>query len=283
MGRGTRIICGVALALVLSGAAQGPTSAPRSNLGLSGEASPTENVPQVTADLDRIASALEAQNADGDAVHEQRDLDAQESMAKWARNMFWAAVVQAVLSAIGIGLILLTFFETRKAAKSAKDIVDVTRTSAERQLRAYLHAGHLRVVNMLPGKVPHIVFGLKNAGQTPAYEVSLSFVSFADADPDKVRIFRVTTSPSRKLRLHYGPGQAGEMLGYFEGMSPLTTEDIDAFVRREWGMGAAGYVSYRDTFGRMRRTVFRGHAIGARPDDSGTVVMEVTRKHSRAS
>ena len=283
MGRTLQIICGVVLAVALSGAAQGPGNAPRGNPGANnGEANATENV-QIAADLGRIASALEAQNTDGDARREQDDLNAQKEMARWAKPLFWAAFAQAVLSAVGIGLIFVTFLETRKAAKSAEDIVEVTRTSAERQLRAYLHAGQLQVVNMLPGKVPHVVFGLKNAGQTPAYDVSLSFVAFASANPDDVRIFGVTTSPTRKMRLHFGPGQAGNNIGTLEGMNFLGSEDIHAFVRREWGIGIAGYVTYRDTFKRVRRTVFRGHAIGTRPDENGTVVMEIPRKHSRAN
>lgn len=145
MGRTLQITCGIVLAVGLLGATQASDNGQENQTSAdSRETSATENV-QVAADLGRIASALEAQNANDDPEREQRDLNAQEGMAQWAKWMFWAATAQVLLSAVGIGLIYVTFQQTRRAAdaadlmvkesaaatKAAQAAVEVTRLSAE--------------------------------------------------------------------------------------------------------------------------------------------------------
>lgn len=140
---GRRIIIGAAVATLIIAASHaqptrdrdgGNTSAARSDHGAAENAS-------VAASARRIAGALEAQQRETDSgkrdedERERRDLKAQEDMADWAQAMFWAAFAQAILSAVGIVLIFVTFKEARRAADSgdrmAEEAVKATSAAIE--------------------------------------------------------------------------------------------------------------------------------------------------------
>lgn len=136
MGRILLWICAVVVAAGLGAATQGPGDGPsRQSAPDKGNASASQNV-QIAADLGRIASALEAQNADDAAEREQRDLNAQEEMAIWAKRMFWAAVATVVVSGIGVVLIFITFQQTRRAADSADRMAEEAAKATQAALRS---------------------------------------------------------------------------------------------------------------------------------------------------
>lgn len=204
MGRMLQVICGVVLAVALLGAAQSPSNTPRSNSSsYNGEANAAENV-QVAANLGRIASALEAQNTDTDADRKQRDLNAQEGMAKWAKWMFWAAAAQAILAGIGIVLIWITFQETRRAADSAEALVKADRAWMTFHERVQIRSTGVLIDNVDHG--PAIMLSLKwiNCGRSPAREVALTIRhAFIEPDAD-VPVF-AAPRPEAKHGL-IGPG-----------------------------------------------------------------------------
>jgi hypothetical protein len=66
--------------------------------------------------LQRIATALEAVNAPKDAFEKdaraERDVRAQEKIARLAPKMFWLGVAEIFLTGVGVGLLYLTWRET---------------------------------------------------------------------------------------------------------------------------------------------------------------------------
>ncbi|WP_415013724.1 hypothetical protein [Brevundimonas sp.] len=212
---------------------------------------------QIATDLGRLASALEAQNTDADAEREQRDLDAQEDMAIWAQAMFWTALAQALLSAAGIVLIYITFRETRRAANSAEEIVDVTRRSAERQMRAYLSIRRVQIEDFKVGEYPKVTIDLRNTGQTPAKRISARIdMRRSNKWEDERASFQ---NPVHTSRLEIG-GQCDTSQTLAADLIALTDDQEIGFMAGEWGYAVFGLITYRDVFGKLRRLTFRGHA-----------------------
>lgn len=145
--------------------------------------------PTIERQIERIAGALEAIEADphaaADQARSQRDLEAQEGMAKWAEHLFWATVVQIALSVGGLIAIIYSLALNRTATKAAvtaaeaaQKSVNITLDTARKELRAYVG---LEKIDAVPGgseqngKVVVNVWRLtpiwKNNGHTPARRV----------------------------------------------------------------------------------------------------------------
>lgn len=80
--------------------------------------------------LDRIETAIRELIAEEDQIQrreqearENRDLAAQEEMAKWAMWMFWATFATVLLTFAALAAIIRTLHHTRRAADYAKDMV----------------------------------------------------------------------------------------------------------------------------------------------------------------
>ncbi|WP_156459517.1 hypothetical protein [Brevundimonas sp. Root1279] len=205
--------------------------------------------------------------------------------AQW--TMVAVAGLQLLLTLGGLLYIRWTLIETRravsesaKATDAARDAVKVTRDSALAQLRAYIHVGSLRVVDMRPGQIPKAQFVTKNAGQTPAHAVITRMVFFTDPDPTQTKLHGLHV-PLEVSRATFGAGQEA-WIDFPDTGEPLTQDQINGFETGKWGFGLAGYISYRDIFGRFRRTIFRGYVRGEKIRD-GEVRLTVANKHVRAS
>lgn len=257
MGRIILSICAAVVAGLLCGAAQGPSDSARDQeRPVYGDNGPRGHVP-ISADLGRIASALEAQITNDAAEREQEDLDAQKSMAKWAKYMFWAAFASAVLSGLGIVLIYVTFRETRRAANSADAIVDVTRDSAERQLRAYISVDQIMVTSISVGAPLVAWVKVQNRGQTPARNIKIrECVILCTGVPPRKAEVREMSEPHRLHDL--GAGQHSNQRTPFEE-EPLTEVQVSALKSGHVSFVFATYISYEDVFGKTRRYTFRAN------------------------
>ena len=252
MGRIILSICALVVAVALTGSGQGPGNSPGREAGTDkSNASASQNV-QVTADLSRIASALEAQNANANTDREQRDLEAQEDMAKWAQAMFWAAAAQALLSAVGIALIYVTFRETHRAANSAEEIVTVTRESAERQLRAYVHFSEFTLVNTVTlGARAAAETSFQNCGQTPAKITRVVYA--AGVAPDDEEGWDVSQANGTRDN-SLGPGNRDTLLVSTRTLNARAVSDVNSGAELLYFFGR---VDYQDAFGRNWYTRFR--------------------------
>lgn len=122
----------------------------------------------------------------------EEDLDAQQSMAVWARAMFWA-------TSLGVGLISWTLIETRKTAniarrsldsslfvgrlhlrqgrkatKAALDSVAVTREVGQAQARAYINARESKFSFKNGSQLIGFWLELYNSGNSPARKVRVT-------------------------------------------------------------------------------------------------------------
>jgi len=92
--------------------------------------------PVIESILARIAGALEISASQQETTEQreraERDLTAQEGMAKWAGALFWTACVQIGLTFVGLLLIWRTLIHTRAAAHAARAAVE----EAERATQA---------------------------------------------------------------------------------------------------------------------------------------------------
>lgn len=112
--------------------------------------------------LRRIATALEAANAQGDpAAENQRakdDLEAQESMAASAYGM---SVLTCISLIVSIAALIALFRSLRQTSRAIQD----NREMGEAQTRAYLSVVRLRA----PQSGPHaLVYEISNQGASPA-------------------------------------------------------------------------------------------------------------------
>jgi uncharacterized protein (UPF0333 family) len=152
-----------------------------------------------------IKSGQEAQTS-------EHDLAAQRSMALWAGAMFWATVAATVATAIGIFFVWLNLREARKAteaaiaaAKTAHDAVEVSRLTAQRELRAYINLKSAHIVigpdeGTLTDLTLDIIF--QNVGQTPAHgaEILVELTILGERRPSTQRTHG-PVGPSGKLMI----------------------------------------------------------------------------------
>lgn len=274
-------LAGFAYAQPIDGNASGQPAASQSQQKPAREAEP-KPAPTVQDLLQRIAGALEAANSKTESAdereHAQRDLDAQEGMAKWAKYMLWAGGADVVLTVVGIVLIWRTLVHTRKAAESAKDMVDeavkttaaaidaanaattaneIAREMGQRQMRAYVSLEKMTITVFEVGKPVQIDVELKNSGQTPAKQLRGITEYFHCVDQGSLKIrFQKGTNIST---IDVGAGGPCKM-PVSDGI-PLTRERYRAIASRDETLVVAGVHRYDDVFGKRHLLVFKGYLV----------------------
>lgn len=203
--------------------------------------------------------------------HDEYDLQAQLVTSVWTKAMGLAALVGMVVGIFGVGLIYVTFRETRRAAKSAENSLEHARDTAKRQLRAYLVAKSFRISGVLVDHTPRVMFELKNVGQTPAYEVRIWWeirtlhAPISEAD---TRVRRSLHLPwGRQSRAIIGAGEPVEISIPYR--APVGAEWARALHNGKWTLLAFGVVSYRDVFKRRRLLTFKMFLSHEHLEDNG--------------
>jgi hypothetical protein len=91
--------------------------------------------PNLQADLDRIARAIETANVRPDTAAEEQlakdNLQAQREMAMWAGRMFYVVVFEAAVILLGVILVGFTLAATRQAVREAKRSADESKRQAD--------------------------------------------------------------------------------------------------------------------------------------------------------
>ena len=162
----------------------------------------------LTPALEKIETAIRDLITEEDQVESQRqlgeqnrDLIAQEDMAKWAFWMTLATAVGIVATLIGLYLIYRTLYYTKRAADYTRDMLtqakisnDAATTAAvaaiasnkgtakfgEMGSRAYLTVSNLSIE--FTGDLFFLYFELSNVGASPAFEVEAVFLAFSDGN-----------------------------------------------------------------------------------------------------
>jgi hypothetical protein len=104
----------------------------------------------------------EEREAAREGQRREYDLEAQRVTANWTRYMAYAAIVGMVVGIFGIGLIFVTFRETRSAASAARDTYD-----------AFIAVERPRLIPRVStvwkeGNTIHIKFLCENIGKSTA-------------------------------------------------------------------------------------------------------------------
>lgn len=232
---------------------------------------PVDLVPLQHA-INRITRAIEALKENPDSEVEQKraedDLGAQKEMALWAFWMFIAASVGVALTAAGIILIWRTLVHTARAAvhtegmlreaekttSAANAAIATANESSERQLRAYVQAQAPTIIDFTVGKAPLIKYWASNTGQTPArrfrHKTGWCFVE----DPDTFPVRGIFPFNLKGSVIEIGGGDRSQQYTFL----PTVRQDIFDAVRNGGKcILFFGVISYRDIFGRNRRSVFR--------------------------
>ena len=168
----------------------------------------------------------------------------------------------------------LLFFVTVLLWWSTHCLVRGAEDTAKRQLRAYVFVGEAAIIHAGTNMVEAAI-KVKNFGQTPAYDVTISTAARAFNIPGDIIAFAPTPVGPDSSRFVFGPGAEGR---YSISLHTLIGEP-EAMVGLKAGEGALyvyGEIRYRDTFKRQVVAQFRfviGGSVGW-PSDNRMVVCQ---------
>ncbi len=200
---------------------------------------------------DCIEKAIESRRKE---QRNERDLNAQETMARWTWVMGGIAGIGLIVSLIGIGLIYVTFKETRRAADTGREANEIARSSSERQLRAYVGVERIFVKTKAVGQVTVGEVVVKNFGQTPAYNYHLaSHLVIWETGGDE-HLLNVPSQPNMRTS---DLQPSASSLAYPRAPNILTQEILDRLNAGTSVIYLVGRIDYEDTFGNPRVTRFR--------------------------
>ena len=159
---------------------------------------------------------------------------------------------------------------------ATRDLVAGAQSAARMQLRAYLGPSEIFVTGVAAGERPVVESTIRNFGQSPAYRVSY----WAETKVLDPRIDRFERVPSDAGDRTVNPGRDGFMIKS-RLADPLTEEQMSKIRLGTASIYFYGVISYRDAFGRRRKTQFRFQHGGARL--AGTEDLSISPKGNRAS
>lgn len=184
---------------------------------------------------------LEArENPDDARYYDEQNRRAQKSAADAAQVMVFLTEVSIILGLVGAGAIIWTL-------KVSRESNSISRETAERQLRAYIHVDKVNFEHVNDQYALTVNVTYKNFGQTPARGVvnnlTVSFVMMGEA---KLR----DRGEKRERGYDIGPGQSSTTsahvsLSGFVKPHMLTKEIATMYVM--------GEITYKDVFGREER------------------------------
>lgn len=282
MGRTLLIICGVVVALGLMGSVPTPdktyesdqTDAQREIASAlqSIAASAKKTEPGIATPTTDLPCERSRENRESDLCAQWKAADAARDAANWS-------LIAAGLSAAGLAALLVTINQGRIALSRAREANEIAKKSSERQLRAYLNIQDVYATGVWNGGEPVVHYTIRNGGQTPARKVTIRVCLITAHKGDgrprveflKGRIPVIDIAPGRDSKQSI-PDNAG----------PLTAGHWEHFLAGDWAFEIAGYISYRDVFGKFRRTIFRAHTPNEHSFD-GRLDLAASPKHYRST
>lgn len=179
------------------------------------------------------------------------------------------------------------------SANAALEAVRVAREMGERQVRAYVGISTVYVCNMRPGGAPVYIIGIRNTGNSPAYGVRSVWAVFQvniPDDPNKVKIRFKGRDPTHKWRMPFdlGGSQDHTFTVYLGSAGQAKGAVIDKTALDFTLSGSikhmiAGFISYRDAFGSLRRTTFRLQLDPVEIDPNGRGPFYICAKHNNSN
>jgi uncharacterized protein (UPF0333 family) len=176
-----------------------------------------------------------------------------------------------LLVVVGIGQVVLFYVQLRlirtslddtklaalaaqRAAKATEDAVELSRETAQQQLRAYFFITKPRIVVFNQGKKCVHEMLIRNYGQTPAHDVVVitntdffdpNPIAFPELEQPKGEISRSSIAPS------------GEIIFTTVTEAPLTVDQLKSVASGKQAFFVWGEIRYTDVFSRPQITHFR--------------------------
>jgi hypothetical protein len=217
------------------------------------------STPGVSFNVEAIQAPNSNLEAEGSDYYSRQDLKAQQGMAKATEDLVLIGWVTAIISVVGITLLLVTLKFTRdanasaiRAAKAAEKSNRVARKTAHRELRAYVCVQVGSLINLY-SPAPEAKIQIKNAGSTPAYHLSvIKTAEIVDAKNETpLALGKIEKGASRIVM---GPGH--EIAVFVPLPKKLTVADRNGLAQGRLAIKVGGRIEYRDIDGRLRRTNF---------------------------
>jgi hypothetical protein len=165
------------------------------------------------------------------------------------------AVVAAFTVVLAISTIGLWLATNRLWSAGERQLLHLGDT-AERQLRAYVMPDHVMAKVMRIGHAPEVEVKLRNAGQTPAYNVSNSMTyGFRVVHDNRVPEFDWGTALLSKATV--APNGEFFVLSGTEQLRAITQDGINAITNGKVVFVVWGEVRYTDAFGNQRTTKYK--------------------------
>lgn len=211
--------------------------------------------------LGRIATVLEARivehDSDAKNFREESDLAAQWEMAKWAKLMFKATVVQVFFSALGVFLLLYSLRMNRLATNAAIEAASAAKRDTEINIALQLPAIRAMVTHIGVGSDNRRLVQLNNFGNgTAQIKQDCLIVEICDElrpeptyDPKSIIRFANIT-PFEK-------GQTAEIKRY----GSITREDAREILNGTKHLWVYGFVDYLDFLIHEHRVGFCARAV----------------------
>ena len=177
-------------------------------------------------------------------------------------------IIPAIALILALSMIFLWF--------ATRDLVARTQDFSKMQLRAYLGPSEIFTTNVTVGERPVVEATIRNFGQTPAYRVRYS----SDAklmDTTDERFERIAYEAGEKT---VNPGRDGFIIKS-RVVEALTEEDMSKIRLGTASIYFYGLITYRDAFGRSRKTQFRFQHGG--PRLTGTEDLTISPKGNKAT
>jgi hypothetical protein len=168
-----------------------------------------------------------------------------------------------------------------RAAKATENSVDLSRTTAERQLRAYIVAGAKSVNINGPEDAVSVSMQIviKNTGQTPAYDLTVVSKTELLKHPIKMPFNFTLISGPDPSRAVLGAGETTESES--KGEKPFNGDEMMIAAEPEAGarIYTWGSVTYCDVFGHQHYTNFCSSLIF----DGSEAIAHTSEHHNDAS
>lgn len=192
-------------------------------------------------------------------------------LPKWTDEVqAWSAAVVALLTLV---LLVVSGFQfrflirstraTERAANAARASVDLTRETAERQLRAYVGTSRIYFRSFTPEAPVSVAVEIRNFGATPVHDYRTDL--WLEVHPHPVPwpgAFVGTEAAATNRTDSLMPGNESVAICELPQGIPA---DLHAGIRGEtFALYLCGTISYRDVFGKKQQTGVRKIAHGRR-------------------
>lgn len=179
--------------------------------------------------------------------------------AQW--NMANTAFIGLCIGGLGLFFIAWTLVETRSAAKSAADTLDVARKTLSlskeisyAELRAYLAFSHVQIAPVRANEYVHVRMFFKNTGQTPAKNVYNKGIMQIGVEKKANHIKFAKNFPILKAT---DVGSGNDLPFEVRTLKRLTQDQLTGVIADKLQIICAGYILYDDIYRIQRRLTFK--------------------------